>query len=177
MKFPTNSIYFPIFVPILEDMIQLSVHHTVRESDKSINFEDFTAWSLCCCYTTPCNIYAWFWLFFQSVHPKILINPIKGRGGGKKTPIPPTRFSSVTSSNVGISPQNFWLLVLTLLTDWCKISSFYLVPVPNYWTWTKTTPQKKRFFWSNPYKIEVMITSLIQMLELPNFGHMTTSII
>ena len=28
--------------------------------------------------------------------------------------------------------------------------------------------------WSNPYKIEVMITSLIEMLELPNFSHMTT---
>ena len=38
-------------------------------------------------------------------------------------------------------------------------------------------PSKKLFFWSNPYKIEVMITSLVQTLELPNFGHMTTSII
>ena len=36
---------------------------------------------------------------------------------------------------------------------------------------------QKWFFWSNPYKIEVKITSLIQMLELPNFGHVTTSII
>ena len=34
--------------------------------------------------------------------------------------------------------------------------------------------QKNWFFWSNPYKIEVMITSLIEMLELPNFGHMAT---
>ena len=34
--------------------------------------------------------------------------------------------------------------------------------------------QKKRYFWSNPYKIEVMITSLTEMLELPNFGYMTT---
>ena len=33
----------------------------------------------------------------------------------------------------------------------------------------KTTPQKKRFFWSNPYKTEIMITSLIDTLELPNF--------
>ena len=32
------------------------------------------------------------------------------------------------------------------------------MPVPNYWTWTKTTPQKKQFFSSNPRKIEVMIT-------------------
>ena len=27
-----------------------------------------------------------------------------------------------------------------------------------------------RFVWSNPYKIEVVITSLMEMLELPNFG-------
>ena len=45
--------------------------------------------------------------------------------------------------------------------------------------------QKSCFFRSNPYKIEVMITSLIVILELSNishittskFGHMTTSII
>ena len=30
------------------------------------------------------------------------------------------------------------------------------------------------FFWSNSYKIEVMITFLIEMLELTNFCHMTT---
>ena len=28
-----------------------------------------------------------------------------------------------------------------------------------------------------PNEIEVIITSLIEMLELPNFGHMTTSTI
>ena len=33
------------------------------------------------------------------------------------------------------------------------------------------------FFWSNPYKIEIIITSLTEMLELLNFGHMTTSTI
>ena len=33
-------------------------------------------------------------------------------------------------------------------------------------------PPKNLFFWLNPYKIEVMITSLIEMLELPIFGHM-----
>ena len=63
------------------------------------------------------------------------------------------------------------------MPHWCKISSLYLVPVPNYWTWTKTTGQKKRFFWSNPYKIEVVITSLIEMLQLPDFGHTNTSTI
>ena len=49
-----------------------------------------------------------------------------------------------------------------------------LVPIPDYWTWTKSNFQKKCFFWLNPYKTEVMITSLIEMLEIPNFGHMTT---
>ena len=35
-------------------------------------------------------------------------------------------------------------------------------------------PLKKWFFWLNPYKIEFTIISLIEMHELPNFGHMTT---
>ena len=52
-----------------------------------------------------------------------------------------------------------------------------LAPVPNYWTSTRTTTQKKQFFWSNPYKLEVVITSLIKMLEWPNFGHMNKSTI
>ena len=34
-------------------------------------------------------------------------------------------------------------------------------------------PLKKVVFWSNSYKIIVMVTSLIEMLELPNLGHMT----
>ena len=34
-----------------------------------------------------------------------LFNPIQDGGGIKKTP--PTSFSPVTSTNVGISPQNF----------------------------------------------------------------------
>ena len=38
-------------------------------------------------------------------------------------------------------------------------------------------PSKKWFFWSNPDKVKVMITSLIDALVLPNFGHMTTSTI
>ena len=37
--------------------------------------------------------------------------------------------------------------------------------------WTKSLPQP------NPYKIEVVITSLTEMLELPNFGHMNTATI
>ena len=36
---------------------------------------------------------------------------------------------------------------------------------------------KKKFFWSNPYKIEIMKTSVIEMLEVSKFGHITTSTI
>ena len=39
------------------------------------------------------------------------------------------------------------------------------------------TPQKILFFFDQTYKIEVMMTSLIETLELPNFGHMTESMI
>ena len=34
-------------------------------------------------------------------------------------------------------------------------------------------PSKKWFFWSNSYKIEIVITSLIEMLELLNFRQLT----
>ena len=50
-----------------------------------------------------------------------VLNPIHD-GGGQKGP--PIRFSSVTSTNVGISPQNFLTFSLTLLPHWCKTSSF-----------------------------------------------------
>ena len=40
-----------------------------------------------------------------------------------------------------------------------------------------STPQENWFLWSNPFKIEVMITSLVEILELSIFGHMTTSTI
>ena len=116
------------------------------------------------------------------------LNPIhdeeEGRRGQKGLH---TSFSPVTSTNVGTSPKTFWLLVLIkifwllvliVFPHWCKISVSYLVPVPNYWTWTKTTPQKSvLFFCSNPYKVEVMMISFIEMLELPNFCLMTSSTI
>ena len=98
-----------------------------------------------------------------------------GGWGGQKDP--PTSFSPVISTNVGISPKNVLTFSFNPLPHWCKIPSLYLVPVPNHWTWTKTTPRRKRLFWSNPYKIEVVITSLIEMPQLPNFGHMNTSTI
>ena len=35
---------------------------------------------------------------------------------------------------------------ITLLSHWCKISRPYVVPIPNYLTWTKHTPPKNIFF-------------------------------
>ena len=60
-----------------------------------------------------------------------------------------------------LARKTFWHFVLTLFPHWCIVSRLYLVSIPSYWTWTKTTSQKKEFFWSNPYKIEVVISSLI----------------
>ena len=38
-------------------------------------------------------------------------------------------------------------------------------------------PPKNWFFLSNSHKVEVMVAFLIEMLELPNFSHITTSTI
>ena len=57
---------------------------------------------------------------------KLPINPNQDGVGAKR---PPTSFSLVTSTNVGISPQNFLTFSFNPLPQWCKISSLYLVPV------------------------------------------------
>ena len=57
---------------------------------------------------------------------KLPINPIQDGVGAKR---PPTSFSVVTSTNVGISPKNFLNFSFNPLPQWCKISSLYLVPV------------------------------------------------
>ena len=93
-----------------------------------------------------------------------LQNGARGEGGGSRGPKkPPDSFSHVTSTNVGISPLNF-------------VQNFKAIPSANskFWTWTMSSSQKNRFFWSNLYKIKVMITSPIVILELQNFDHMTT---
>ena len=86
---------------------------------------------------------------------------------GAKYPSRPTIFNPYNLGiiiNVGISPKNFLNFSFnpfdTVLKNVKAISS----GSPTC-TWTKSTPPKKLFFWSNPYKIEIMITSLIEMLE------------
>ena len=57
------------------------------------------------------------------------LNPIQVWARGQKSL--PTSFSLVTATNVGIK---LWLLILTFLPHWFKISRPYLELVPNYWT-------------------------------------------
>ena len=94
-------------------------------------------------------------------------------GGSGVQKNPPTNFSPVASTNIGIRSKTFWSVVLILLPHWSKISRPYLVPVLSYWTWTKSSPEKKGFFWSNPYKTELVITSHrnVRVTKLWSPGH------
>ena len=66
----------------------------------------------------------------------------------------PTSFSLLTSANIRINAQNFLTFVFAF---------------------SPRVLLKRLIFWSKPYKTEVMITSLMEMVESPNFGRMTTS--
>ena len=70
-----------------------------------------------------------------------------GRNGrGAKMSRPLTSFSPATSTKIEISPKNLLTFsYTTLLQHWCKFPRSYLVPVINYWTWAKSTPQKIDF--------------------------------
>ena len=101
---------------------------------------------------------------------------VGGGGGETKRPVR-TSFSPIPSTNVGISPQNF--LTFSFNPFATLVQNFKLVPSasPKLLNLDQDHPSKKWFFWSNPYNIEVVITSLIEMLQLPNFGHMNMSTI
>ena len=87
----------------------------------------------------------------------------KGGGGGKKGP--PTRFSPVISTNIRLSLQNF--LTFSFNSFDRLVWNFKILPslTPKLLNLNQNHPSKKWFFWPNPYKIEVVINSLIQMLE------------
>ena len=98
------------------------------------------------------------------------LNPLQGGGGvGQGLKKPPASFSHVTSTNVGISPLSFEILnsFVTL------VQNFKAIPSANskFWTWTMSNSQKNRFFWSNLYKIKVMITSLIVIIVIKLWSH------
>ena len=116
------------------------------------------------------------WIVNNLIVHNLLINYLNltlFRMGVQK--VPSTSFSPVTSTNVRISTQNF--LTFSFNPFDRLVYNFKFVPSarPKLLDLNRDHPSKKQFFWSNPYKIEVMITSVIQMLELPDFGHMTTS--
>ena len=98
----------------------------------------------------------------------LILNHIQDGGWGA------TSFSQVTSTNVGIRSQNFLSFRFNPFDKLVQNFKFVASASRKLLNLNQEHPSKKRFFCSNPYKIEVMTTSLIQMLELPNFGHMTT---
>ena len=141
-----------------------------------ISFQGATIWLVGDSLITSDISLRWYYIINFSVwHCFLSVTLFRLRGTKKNSA--PTSFSPVTSTNVGTSPKNFLTFTFNPFAHWCIISRPYLAPGPNYWTWTKTTPRKKGHFWSNSYEIEVMITSLIEMLELPYFGQITTSTI
>ena len=97
----------------------------------------------------------------------------EGRVGAK---ILPTRFSPVTSQKVEISPNNFLTFIfksfVTILKNFKAITS--TSPELLNLNQDQLSLQKIFFFWSNPYKTEVIITSPLEVLELPNVGHINT---
>ena len=98
-------------------------------------------------------------------------------GGGGQAKRPPTSVLFVTSIKVGISPQNVLSFILNPFLRFGENFKTILIASPKLLNMNQDHLPKNWFSWSNPCKIEVMITSLIEMLELPNFGHMTTSTI
>ena len=100
---------------------------------------------------------------------------------GQKAPLPPpplpspTSFSPVTSTNRVPNPQNFLAFSFNPFATMVKNCRVISSASPKLLNLNEDHPPKKWFFWSNPYKIEIMITSLIEKIELlANFAHMTT---
>ena len=128
-----------------------------------------------------------FQIFFTKSVSHICIN-YEGMGRGKKIS---TSFSPVTSASVGISFQNFLTFIFNTFAK--LVWNFKAIPSASFEQPRQDgsgnevesqiielepkAPFTKTFFWSNPYKMKVMITSLIEMLELSNFGNMTPSTI
>ena len=85
-----------------------------------------------------------------------------------------TSFSTGTSTNVWICPQNF--LTFSFKPFATLLLNFKATPStgPKLLNWIQEHPSKKFIFCSNSNKM-VMVTSVIKMLKLPNFGHITKS--
>ena len=94
-------------------------------------------------------------------------------GGNKK---PPTSFSSITSTNVRISTQNFTFNFNPFAT---LVQNFKATPSakPKLLKLNQDHPLKKVVFLVKSLKNWVYDNFLLEMLELPSFGHMTPSTI
>ena len=102
----------------------------------------------------------------------LYINPIHDRGEEGKRPF--YQSFPVTSTNVGFRPKNF--LIFSLKACATLMSNFKAIPDtnPKLLNVNQDHPAKNWYFCSNPYKIEVMIAFLIDMLKLPlhyNLSH------
>ena len=93
-------------------------------------------------------------------------------GGGKKGA--PTSFSLKISTKIGIISQNFLTLIFNPFATLPQNTKAIPSATPKLLNLNQDHSPQKVVFWSNPYKIEVMITSLIEILELSNLSNMTT---
>ena len=93
------------------------------------------------------DISVWSWRILLNFYSHLNLTLFRMEGKREKSSPLPTSFSPVTSIKKlqEVVPKTFWLLVLTLLSHWCKVSNSYLVPVPNYWTWTQTNSKNVVF--------------------------------
>ena len=86
-------------------------------------------------------------------------------------PPPPTSFSPVTSTNVGFGPKNFLTYSFNPFAILAQNFKFLPSASPKLLNLNQDHPSKKRSFWSNPYKIGVMITFLIEILVTKLWSH------
>ena len=87
-----------------------------------------------------------------------------------------TDFYPLTFPNVRVSPHNSLNFSSNLFAT--LLENFKAIPSasPKLSDLNQDHSSQKYFFRSNPYKIEVMMSSLTEILEVVNFGHMPTSI-
>ena len=115
------------FAPAWRDMLS-SVENSLNYSsvDSDMASKSFNAYVITLMYSMKARSA----LFYQGCMKKQLQN-FEWMWNKKKSPYKffPCNFYKRTNQHQEI----FWLLVLTLLPHWCKISRLYLVSVPNYW--------------------------------------------
>ena len=105
----------------------------------------------------------------------IHFNTIQDEGWGQKDPhksVPPVNFS-----NIETSPEHFLSFSFNFFVT--LIQNFWAIPSASstLFNLNQEYPLKNSIFRSNPNKIGVVITYLREMLDLPNFGHVTATTI